>query len=546
MHISLKNRLILGFGLILSLMIIVTVIGIDKVNQINSNIAVINDVNSVKQRYAINFRGSVHDRAIAVRDVVLVETKAELDANIRLIRDLEDFYSSSAGPLDSLIQQGSSATEKSILAGIKNVEKDTLPLVELVIDAVKADEPERAKKILLEQARPAFVEWLGVINEFIDYQEAQNVLVTQNVRETATGFTGFMILITSVSMVLSLVVVWFIIFNLTKALGGEPDYIARVIEKMASGDLNQRIKTKHEKSVLDSINKMQEKLRTTIASITATADSIEQHTNTSSEGSSDLLSLSSSQAQYSETANNNLESVKLEAERVASLLTVTEETSNTTVKVTHEGGVAVNEAAKKIRDIFAKVSEAVENIRKLEQRTQEISGITGTISSISEQTNLLALNAAIEAARAGETGRGFAVVADEVRTLAQRTGEATSVIEKMLSEVQNETGLTMDAMSTCMPQIEEGLTLSERSSELLKEIEHQAADSSKNVNQVISASKHQIDVLSQLNNSMAEVINSSVQMGAVSNQFYETNQSIAEKLKNLATSLSQQASYFRI
>lgn len=34
----------------------------------------------MKQRYAINFRGSVHDRAIAVRDVVLARTDAELQS----------------------------------------------------------------------------------------------------------------------------------------------------------------------------------------------------------------------------------------------------------------------------------------------------------------------------------------------------------------------------------------------------------------------------------------------------------------------------------
>ncbi len=45
---------------------VLTSIGIVQVNKINASLTTINDVNSVKERYAINFRGSVHDRAIAV------------------------------------------------------------------------------------------------------------------------------------------------------------------------------------------------------------------------------------------------------------------------------------------------------------------------------------------------------------------------------------------------------------------------------------------------------------------------------------------------
>ena len=44
-------------------MVGITLTGIQKVNFIDRSLQQVTDVNAVKQRYAINFRGSVHDRA---------------------------------------------------------------------------------------------------------------------------------------------------------------------------------------------------------------------------------------------------------------------------------------------------------------------------------------------------------------------------------------------------------------------------------------------------------------------------------------------------
>lgn len=67
----------LGFGVVLCLMVILTVVGIAQVNRMNGALSAINDVYSVKQRYAIIFRGSVHDRSVAVRDVVLASPQEQ-------------------------------------------------------------------------------------------------------------------------------------------------------------------------------------------------------------------------------------------------------------------------------------------------------------------------------------------------------------------------------------------------------------------------------------------------------------------------------------
>ena len=70
--ISVAARLGISFAIVLAMMVALTVLSIMKVNAIEGSLSTISDDNNVKQRYAINFRGSVHDRAIALRDLTLV------------------------------------------------------------------------------------------------------------------------------------------------------------------------------------------------------------------------------------------------------------------------------------------------------------------------------------------------------------------------------------------------------------------------------------------------------------------------------------------
>lgn len=87
--------------------------------------------------------------------------------------------------------------------------------------------------------------------------------------------------------------------------------------------------------------------------------------------------------------------------------------------------------------ITQEMDTADARVKELAEAAKQIGDVVTAISGIAAQTNLLALNAAIEAARAGEQGRGFSIVADEVRTLAHRTAEATSQIGKMIERMQN-------------------------------------------------------------------------------------------------------------
>jgi len=125
-------------------------------------LSTVNEVNSVKQRHAINFRGSVHDRAILIRDIALAADAADMRASIEEIRALEAAYTASAGPLDAFFNDdiADQPAEAEILGRIKDVERRTLPLVEAVIETGLAGNIEETNRIVMTEARPAFIAWL--------------------------------------------------------------------------------------------------------------------------------------------------------------------------------------------------------------------------------------------------------------------------------------------------------------------------------------------------------------------------------------------------
>jgi twitching motility protein PilJ len=115
-----------------------------------------------------------------------------------------------------------------------------------------------------------------------------------------------------------------------------------------------------------------------------------------------------------------------------------------------------------MNEIRTTIQETAKRIKRLGERSQEISGIVKLIDTIAERTNVLALNANMQAAQAGEAGRGFMVVAAEVQRLAESAKEATDQIAKLISGIQVETGEAISTMDRSIEEVVEGSQLAEK------------------------------------------------------------------------------------
>jgi methyl-accepting chemotaxis protein len=478
------QRMAAGFFILLSLLIVLTMISIGKVNAIRDSLTTISDVNAVKQRYAINFRGSVHDRAIALRDVTLLSTQDDVKAAVAEIDRLAGNYQKSAELLDRMFADkiGITPDEVAILASIKETEAKTTPLIRSVIDSQMAGDGTRARSVLVEQARPLFVEWLKRINQFIDLEEQKTQTVAGRARETAQGFQLWMMGLCGAALLLGTGVAWLIgrsvagpVTAMTAAMAGisRGDLLVDIPSRDARDEIGEMAKAmqvfKDNALQVQALRREQE-----VAQQKAAAERAEAMKKMADAFEASVMNVvelvSSSASQLRETAQSMSAAADQTGTQAKTVALASEQASSNVQTVAS----AAEELSTSIREISRQVVEATsisQNAAEQTARTNEmvvslaaaadkIGEVVRLINDIAAQTNLLALNATIEAARAGEAGKGFAVVANEVKNLANQTGRATDEIRVQIVAVQEETRKAVDAIREIADVIDKVRTIS--------------------------------------------------------------------------------------
>jgi len=165
--------------------------------------------------------------------------------------------------------------------------------------------------------------------------------------------------------------------------------------------------------------------------------------------------------------------------------------ANFALKNTESALHAVNRSVDGINSIRDTIRETEKRIKRLGERSQEITGIVNLINSIAERTHILALNASMHAASAGEAGRGFAVVADEVQRLAESAREATTEISTLINNIRVETTDTVTAMNQAITNVAEGTQLAELAGTAMIRTQESTEDLVKAVELITNKSKEQ-------------------------------------------------------
>ncbi|RAM62989.1 chemotaxis protein [Herbaspirillum rubrisubalbicans] len=421
--LSVAARLALSFALVLAMMLVLTVVSISKVNAIEGSLTRVSEDNSVKQRYAINFRGSVHDRAIALRDLTLVG-EPEVKDVVALIDKLDADYQQSAKPLDHIFATMQvNAEERASLERIKAIEARTMPLAAKTIAARQAGDLDGARQLLLTQVKPAFVEWLAAINHLIDLEEHMSQAESAKARSNAHGFQAFMLVLLGVALVAGVVLATLITRAIRGALGAEPDEVKEVALAVDRGELYHAVALPaggagQRQSIMAVLSEMSGNLRGTVTRVRDAAAGVATISAQIAAGNSDLSARTEDQASSLQETASAMEQLTATVKQNDGHARQANQLAHNASEIARQGGAIVD--------------QVVDTMSAINTSSRKIVDIIGVIDGIAFQTNILALNAAVEAARAGEQGRGFAVVATEVRNLAQRSAAAAKEVKQLI------------------------------------------------------------------------------------------------------------------
>jgi methyl-accepting chemotaxis protein len=548
-NMKVSTRLIAAFGSIVVMLLIVMVLSVTRMAVLNDHLHSITDENNPESTLAFGLSTTAYDMGISVRDIIIFTDNEILKAKHQElegdIQHMEDTVEKLNRMFTELVS--TTATEKELLAKIKVAFAAAKASANKSAELGMANKNEEATAIMKNEFAPQNLEVRKLCQQLSEFEEKlSNEAVAEATQTYRSGRTTVLGL-GALAVVLAIAGAMLVTRSLLGQLGGEPGYVASLMQSVSRGDFSVDVRTREgdTSSMLYSVKSMVETAGSSISDVgrvmkALTEGDLSQTIDKNYEGSfADLKEYANGTvlklSMIITEVNSATDALAGAAEEVSS-------TSQTLSQAASEQAAGVEETSASMEQMTASIAQNTENakvtdgmatkaadqaveggeaVKATVAAMKQIAQKIGIIDDIAYQTNLLALNAAIEAARAGEHGKGFAVVAAEVRKLAERSQVAAQEIGTVASG---------------------SVELAEKAGALLTDMVPSIKKTSDLVQEISAASQEQSTGVNQINSAVTQLSQTTQQNAAASEELAST----AEEMSGQAEQLQQTMSFFKV
>ncbi|MES2670915.1 MAG: methyl-accepting chemotaxis protein [Pseudomonadota bacterium] len=236
------------------------------------------------------------------------------------------------------------------------------------------------------------------------------------------------------------------------------------VAQLAQRDLNVKVPVSEDVTgaVSDAINMMTTSTARALKEVNAISAQVSDSSNKVKQRADNVLKLADEASNQANAASTELSTTANALRQIGEQAQGAGREAERALVTTNEAMAVVRATVEGITNSRDQIRETEKRVKRLAERSQEISSAVVIIGQIAERTSVLALNASMQAVAAGEAGRGFAVVAEEVKRLAENAREATQQIAGLVSAIQSDTTETLQAMNGTISQVVDITRLADR------------------------------------------------------------------------------------
>jgi methyl-accepting chemotaxis protein len=373
-NMKVATRLGLGFGTVVVLLLVLSIISVGRLASVYSVSSDIMDNRYPKVAAANELMSNTLEAGMQMRGLLLATTAAEGD---QIGKAIDGLRRRNSEAIKKLEDNAVSAKGRELLDGISQIRTVLGPKIDRFGELSKTNKAQ-AQEYLNKDLWPTFESLNVALEKFSSFEIDLMNASRQQAGDTYVGTRTLVMGLSLVAILVSVIIAVVITRGLQGVLGGEPSYASEILQKIAEGDLSMEVKlrSRDNGSMLYAVRSMVSRLKQVI-------DGQRNVVRAANDGDfSERVELQGLQGFQKEMGEGLNSLVQTTGDSVADVVRVMNAMSEGDLTKTIEG---------QYRGAFAEMKEYVNNtVGRLSQVVADVSGSAESLSSASEEISATA------------------------------------------------------------------------------------------------------------------------------------------------------------